>query len=185
MTERRRVRIDGKPPKRDAPKQDVAAPPAECNCPRLDADDWNEVESDWGDITFVSSSTNAVLGVPVGYDVARKNLFAKAAKLGATVPEEPMILLGSGRFRRTILLEVEDVPPGAKGIERPGGIAFTQLMEAPWGEMRHKVDTAREVATQHYGRKPDNLWVWYVTCRECSHERNFETLIIAHYRQSP
>ena len=90
MTERRRVRIDGKAPNRDA--QETPAALADCDCPRLDAEDWHDVESDWSDIAFVRSSTNAVLGVPVGYDAARRELRGKAERLGATVPEDAMLL---------------------------------------------------------------------------------------------
>jgi len=186
-----RVRIDGKPPRRLSKRErteDASVepePPAECDCPRLDAEDWNEVENDWSDISFVKMMTNAVLGVPVGYDGTRKEIAAKAAATGGNVPEDAMLLLGSGRFRRPIMLEIEDVPAGARGIERPGGIAFTVLCEAPWGKMQGKVEEAKGVAKERYGRDPDHVWVWYLTCRECSHERNFETLIIAHYRSVP
>lgn len=180
MTERRRVQIDGKAPNREA----SVAPETvvDCACPRLDAEDWHDVESDWSDIAFVRSSTNAVLGVPVGYDTARRELREKAAKLGASVPEDALLLLGSGRFRRPIMLEVENAPAAAKGIERPRGIAFTRLVDAPWGAMQKTVDEARDLARERYGRNPDHLWVWYLTCRQCSRERNFETLVVAHYR---
>jgi len=183
MTERRRVRIDGKAPVRDAPETPAAL--ADCDCPRLDPADWHDVESDWSDIAFVRSSTKAVLGVPVGYDTSRRELREKAEKLGATVPKDAMLLLGSGRFRRPIMLEVENAPANAKGIERPRGIAFTRLVEAPWGAMQQTVDNARDTARERYGRDPDDLWVWYLTCRQCSRERNFETLVVAHYRTTP
>ncbi|HXU24236.1 MAG TPA: hydrolase [Tepidiformaceae bacterium] len=183
-----RVRIDGKAPRRgsrhdsQAPVNLEPEPPAECDCPRLDPEEWNEVENDWSDITFLKTTTTALLGVPMGYDSTRKEVAAKANAIGATIPEDGMLLLGSGRFRRPLLLEVEDAPEHGKGIERPGGIAFTMLVEAPWGQIQGKVEETRRAATERYGRGPDNVWVWYLTCRECSHERNFETLIVAHYR---
>lgn len=183
MTERRRVRIDGKAPARHNKAAPAIPEPSDCTCPRLDPDDWHGVENDWHDIAFVRSATKAVLGVPVGYDVSRADLFKRAEKLGATVPEDAMLLLGSGKFRREILLEVEGAPDDAKGIVRPGGMAFTWLVEAPWGKMRQVVDEASEVATERYGRAPDDVWIWYLTCRQCSTERNFETLVIAHYRK--
>lgn len=186
-----RVRIDGKTPRRGRRHDDPVSgtdepePPAQCDCPRLDPGDWDEVESDWSDITFVKTMTNAVLGVPVGYDTTRKEIVAKAAATGGTVPEDALFLMGSGRFRRPVLLEIEGAREDAKGIERPGGIAFTMLVEAPWGEIQGKVESARRAAKERYGRDPDDVWVWYLTCRECSHERNFETLIVAHYRSIP
>ncbi|MGH2632661.1 MAG: hydrolase [Tepidiformaceae bacterium] len=186
-----RVRIDGKPPrrgsKRDSPPDVVAEPepPSECACPRLDPEDWNEVENDWSDITFVKMMTTAVWGVPLGYDGTRKEIMAKAAATGGKVPEDAMLLMGSGRFRRPILLEIEGAPEHTRGIEKPGGIAFTVLLEAPWGEMQGKAEHVKDLARERYGRDPDDIWVWYLTCRECSHERNFETLIIAHYRAAP
>jgi hypothetical protein len=39
----------------------------------------------------------------------------------------------------------------------------------------------RSIAAGRYGRPPDGLWLWYLTCRECSGERDFETLFFAHY----
>lgn len=189
MTQRRRVRVDdhGKKPKQQPPPAaaNEPAPPAGCTCPRLEQADWNDVESDWSDIAFLKTSTNALFGVPMGYDAARTGLEARAEKLGLTIPDDAIILLGAGQFRRPILLEVENVPPGTKGVIHPGGIAYSQLVEAPWGEMRHKAGAFTEAATERYGRKPDDVWIWYLTCRECSHERNFETLLIAHYRQAP
>jgi hypothetical protein len=181
MTEYRRVPVSkaGTPETIPAEKPE----PAECACARLEPDDWHEVESDWSDITFLRASTGAVLGVPTGYDSVRTGLLERAAKLGARVPEDAMMLLGSGRFRRSVLLEVENLPDGAKDVERPGGVAFSQLVQAPWGQMQARVDEIRERAREKYDRDPDATWVWYLTCRVCSRERNFETLIIAHYRK--
>lgn len=164
--------------------EEAPAGPSDCDCPRLDPEDWDAVENDWSDITFVKTSTSAVLGVPVGFDSSREELRKKAAKAGATVPEDAMLLIGSGKFRRPILLEVEGAAEGAKDIERPGGIAFTRLVPAPWGELPKVVERTRKEAQEKYGRDPDALWVWYLTCRQCSRERNFETLIVAHYREA-
>ena len=159
--------------------------PSECDCPRLDREDWDGVESDWSDITFATASTTAVMGVPIGYDGARAGLRTRAEKAGATVPEDAMLLNGAGQFRRQVLLEVEGVPAGAKGFLRPGGIAFTRIFEATWGQLGRVADQTKMEARTKYGRSPDNVWVWYLTCRQCSKERNFETLIVAHYREKP
>lgn len=167
----------------DAAAEEVGEERPGCNCPELDREDWHEVESDWSDIAFVKGSTNAVLGVPLGFGGIRGELERKAARAGAKVPEDPMFLLGAGRFRRPVMLEVEDAPRGAKDIVFPGGFAFSRLVPAPWGEMQKVVDQTEAIATEKYGRKPDDMWVWYLTCRECSAARNFETLIVAHYRE--
>lgn len=156
--------------------------PAACDCPRLDPADWDEVESDWGDITFIRATTNAVIGVPVGYATTRNALLAKAAAMGATVPEDAMLLMGSGQFRRPVLLEVEGISTSTKGIWAPGGVVYTRLLPAPWGELKKLVKETASRARGKYGREPDEMWIWYLTCRICSAERNFETLILAHYR---
>lgn len=190
MSKMRRVPVaaqrDRKAKERPAPdapgEQDEPEAPGECACPRLDAADWHEVESDWGDIVFAKGSVAAFLGVPVGYAGARASLEKKAAAAGGTVPGDAMFLLGSGRFRRTVLLEVEDASRRARGIHSPGGVAFSRLVEAPWGEMSRVVNETKQAAEARYGRRPDDILVWYLTCRECSRERNFETLVIAHYR---
>ena len=187
MTEPRRIPLDerGMPVRKEDVRDEASRIAPDCDCPRLDPDDWDGVENDWSDITFVKTSTSAVLGVPVGFDSSRDELRKKAAKAGATVPEDAMLLIGAGKFRRPILLEVEGAPEGAKGIERPGGIAFTRLLPAPWGQLPKVVERTREEAHQKYGRDPDDLWVWYLTCRHCSKAREFETLIVAHYREGP
>lgn len=179
MTERRRVRLDDKGQRVEIP----ASAAADCSCPRLARDDWHDVESDWNDIAFVKSTVTAVLGVPMGYSGDRAGLEKKALALGLTVPEDPMVLLGPGRFRRSMLLEVEGAQPGVKGVEFPGGFVYTRVVEAPWGEMQKVVDEMNDAAAHKYGKAPDDLFVWYLTCRSCSHERNFETLLIAHYRE--
>lgn len=175
----------GKEPQREPPSSapGTAELFAQCECPRLDPGDWDDVESDWSDIAFVKGAVNAVMGVPVGYAEARKSLEAKARALGAEIPGDAMLLIGRGRFRRDLLLEVEGAPRTAKGAYSPGGFAYSRLVEAPWGEMQRAVDETRSAAREKYGRDPDAMLIWYVTCRECSHERNFETLVIAHYRE--
>jgi hypothetical protein len=165
----------------DEPDGDVIA--EGCDCPRLDPEDWHEVESDWSDITFVRTTTNAVMGVPVGFAGIREELEKKAAKAGARVPDDAMFVLGAGRFRRPVMLEVEDAPRGAKDVVHPGGFAYTRLVPAPWGDMQKVVDQTDAIATEKYGRKPDDVWVWYLTCKFCSSERNFETLIVAHFKE--
>ncbi len=178
MTERRRVRVDRR---QQAPTTEPAEP-ADCACPRLARDDWHDVESDWSDIAFLRTTVNAVLGVPVGYIGAKTGLEARARKLELSVPADPMVLLGAGRFRRPLLLEVDGAAPGARGVYVPGGVAYTRLVEAPWGQMQKLADEMHDVATEKYGKAPAAIWVWYLTCRLCSHERNFETLLIAHDR---
>lgn len=185
--ERRRVRLDdrGMPVTRQDAEEEEPTPgvdDVDCACPRLDAEDWDRVENDWSDITFVRASTNAILGVPVGFDSTRNDLKAIAERAGGTVPEDAMLLVGAGKFRRPILLEVEGVSPDAKDIYRPGGFAYTRLLEAPWGQLPKLTRQAEMEAREKYGRSPDSTWVWYLTCRECSRPRNFETLIVAHYR---
>jgi hypothetical protein len=179
MTERRRVRVDGR--QKAAPAEPSATP--DCSCPHLARDDWHDVESDWSDIAFLRTSVAAVLGVPVGYNGAKTGLEAKAQKLGLSIPDDAMLLLGAGRFRRPLLLEVDGAAPAAPGVFFPGGSAYTRLVEAPWGQMQKVVGETRDVATQKYGKAPADIWVWYLTCRLCSHERNFETLLIAHYKE--
>ena len=153
-----------------------------CECPRLDAEDWHEVESDWSDIAFVEMALTSAAGVPLGYQAAKNRLTAEALAMGATVPEEPMLLLGEGRFRRPILLEVENPPERGKKLVRPGGFAYTRLVPAPLGEIRNVVNETNRKAQERYGRKPDDTWLWYLTCRACSAARGYETLIVAHYK---
>lgn len=152
-----------------------------CDCPRLDPADWNDVESDWTDITFLRGTTKALIGVPIGYATTRDELLTKAAEIGAIVPDDAMLLMGSGQFRRPVLLEVEGVSPSTKGIWAPGGFAYTRLLPAPWGKLKYLVKETELLARAKYRRKPDSVWIWYLTCRVCSAEREFETLILAHY----
>lgn len=181
--ERKRVPVPdfskGAPPAVSAP---AGAPaPAPCDCPRLDPADWDGVESDWTDIAFLQDSVNALLGVPIGYGTIRHHLEDRARRAGATIPADAMVLLGGGRLSRKLLLEVEDVPAGLK-VTRPGGFAFSRLLEVPWGEMKSAVERTKTEAREKYGRKPDDVWIWYLTCRECSAARKFETLVVAHYK---
>lgn len=188
MTERKRRRVpvgtDGRPMPESVP---VSAADAEddedesCDCPVLEPGDWDSVESDWSDITFLTGTSKAMLGVPTGLRETRDELRERADALPATVPEDAMVLLGEGRFRRPVMLEVEDAPEGS-GVTRPGGIAFTRLVEAPLGAIKKAVSAATADAKARYGRSPDDVWVWYLTCRKCSARRNYETLVVAHYR---
>jgi hypothetical protein len=172
------------------PRQSAAEPPLEddpelCNCPRLERDEWHEVESDFSDATFLATSLTAAMGVPLGYAAARQRLEVEAHKAGAEVPADAMFLLGEGKFRRPVLLEVEGLAPDARGAVRPGGVVYSRLVPAPFGEMKQAVAATVEAAVERYGRKPDDTWLWYLTCRICSGPREFETLILAHYREAP
>ncbi len=186
MPERRRIRVDGYPTVPSSTQSDEAAATSEpevCDCPHLDHDEWDGVESDWSDIAFVKATASALLGVVTGLGKLRDQLTAKAAKAHTSIADDAMFLLGAGQFRRPAMLEVEAPPEGAKGVEHPGGIVFTRLLPAPPGKVRVAVSTTEDEAKERYGRPPDDLWLWYLTCRVCSEARNFETLIVAHYRQ--
>lgn len=186
MTERKRRRVpvgaNGEPV-----VQPVAIPVEDtedeewCDCPVLDPEEWDAVESDWSDITFLRATAKAMLGVPTGLGETRKELRARAQAQGATVPEDAMVLLGEGRFRRPVLLEVENASEDTD-VARPGGVAFTRIVEAPLGSIQKAVAGAVKDARQRYGRPPDATWVWYLTCRKCSGPRNYETLVVNHYR---
>ncbi|WBL35924.1 hypothetical protein O0235_14310 [Tepidiforma flava] len=183
MTEpRRRILIPGDRAQAAPPNAGDSAPPAEgCDCPQLDPADWDGVESDWSDITFLRASVKALAGVPVGFDAARAALFARAGALGLQVPDDAMLLIGEGKFSRPLLLEVEGDAPASKEVVRPGGLAFSRLIEAPWGELAKAARRLRDEAGERYGRPPAAIYAWYLTCRSCSRERNFETLLVAHY----
>jgi hypothetical protein len=176
-TPRRRVRVDGAA-EPEAAREEAPA----CSCPQLDPDDWHEVESDWTDIQFIRSALPAVVGVPMGYQSVREKLARRAEEAGAEIPEDAMLLLGEGRVRRPVMLEVEasaDTP----GLEAPGGIAWTRLLSASFGQMKLLTKETRELAKERYGREPDDFWIWYLTCSTCSQARDWETLFVAHYRE--
>ena len=156
----------------------------DCDCPRLHRHEWHEVESDWSDIAFARSGVPAIFGVPLGFWSARRKLQARAEAAG-TVPEDAMVLLGPGRMRRPVMIEVEDADASRRGIVTPGGVVFTRLLPAPWGRMRALMKETRALARERYGRDPASVWVWYLTCRQCSPERDFETLFVAHYPKRP
>ena len=83
------------------------------------------------------------------------------------------------------MIEV-DAEPDAKGVTVPGGIALhTPRLPAPWGAMKERLRETRDRARIRYGREPHRVWIWYLTCRACSVERDFETLFVAHYRGGP
>jgi hypothetical protein len=154
-----------------------------CSCPHLDHDEWDVAENDWSDITFLKGTTTAVMGVPVSYSSLTTELREKAAQRGLVIPDDPMVLLGEGKFRRPLLLEVEAPDSETKDIYRPGGFAFTHVAPGPPGKVRDLLSESRKMAKEKYGRDPDAHWIWYLTCRECSGPRDYETLIALHYRQ--
>ncbi len=175
----RRVPVD-RAPARPAAEAEAEA----CDCPRLDRDEWHEVESDWSDIAFARVAMPSLFGVPLRFWRQRRGLIARAEAAGA-VPEDAMMLLGPGRLRRIAMLEVEDADRSARGIVTPGGVVWTRLLPAPWGRMRALMGETKRLARERYGRAPDTVWVWYLTCRVCSAAREFETLFVAHYRRRP
>ena len=183
MPEKRRVRISettGNPiPVLTGVSTEEAEP---CACPHLDALDWHEVESDWSDIAFVKVSATAILGVPLGFGGTRKALARKARQHAYEVPDAAMLLLGPGKFRRPVMLEVDAPSDATKAIARPGGHVYTRLVSAPWGSMGKEMEETVRQAKTKYTRSPDATWVWYLTCARCSSERDFETLFVAHYK---
>ncbi len=168
-------KVDAKP---------VYEDPIDCDCPHLDHMDWDEAENDWSDIAFLRGTTNAVMGVPFGYQSLTAELRAKAAKRGFVVPEDAMVLLGEGKFRRPLLLEVDVAPSETKDIYRPGGIAFTHIAPGPPGKVKDVLDETKMLAKEKYGRDADAEWIWYLTCRICSAAREYETLVALHYRKA-
>ena len=178
--ERRRVPVEGS----GRARARDAAEPEPCDCPRLDPQEWHEVESDWSDIAFARIGIPAFFGVPIAFWRNRRKLIARAEAAG-TVPEDAMLLMGPGRLRRTVMLEVEDADASRRDVTAPGGVVFTRLLPAPWGRMRALVKETRDMARERYGRNPAAVWVWYLTCQSCSPEREFETLFVAHYPKRP
>lgn len=184
MPDAKRVPLDkdGKPVlPASAEKETPDDSAVDCNCPRLEPGDWHETESDWSDIQFVRTHAKALMGVPVGFSGLKAELVAAAEKAGGTVPPDAMVLIGEGKFRRQVLLEVEDADEASRDVVMPGGLAFTMLLPAPWGDMKKLAAQCRATAKAKYGREPNDLWVWYLTCGECSGPRDYETLFVAHY----
>ena len=63
------------------------------------------------------------------------------------------------------------------------GVVFTRLVPASLGALRKALNETVTMAAARYGRKPDDTWMWYLTCRYCSAARAYETLVVAHYRR--
>lgn len=167
----------------DGPEAISQPPGVGCDCVALDAADWHEVESDWSDVAFLPMSVGAILGVPLGYQRMLKRIGRKTREVGLTVPEGAMMLVGQGRFRRPVLVEVEEAE-GAQAsavLVRPGGFAYSRLVPAAYGDLKRRFEETEEAAIARYGKPPDSMWTWFITCRQCSAERNFETLFVAHY----
>lgn len=183
MSEPKRVPVDkdGKPVLPTKASEAIEPEAVDCQCPRLDPDDWHETESDWSDILFVRTYAKALMGVPVGFTGLRAELGGMAERAGGTVPDDAMVLIGEGKFRRPVMLEVEDADESSRDVVMPGGLAFTMLLPAPWGDMKKLASECRKAGKERYGREPDDIWVWYLTCGECSGPRNYETLFVAHY----
>lgn len=177
---RRRVPLDGQG--QPIPREPAAEPEPECGCPRLDPEEWHEVESDWSDAKFLRGRVWSAFGVPLTFHRTWRRLEERARREGIAVAEEPMVLLGPGRFLRTLLLELADDAPLGPGVLQPGGFVFSRLVPAPLGAMKRELAATVEAARRRYGREPDTVWIWYLTCAACSRPRNFETLFLAHYR---
>ncbi len=160
-------------------------PEPDCACPRLDPEEWHEVESDWSGAKFLRGRVWSAFGVPLTYHRAWRGLEERARRHGLPVAEEPMVLLGPGRLARTLLLELADDAPVTPAVWQPGGFAFSRLVPAPLGAMKRELAATVEEARKRYGRPPDAVWIWYLTCASCSRARNFETLFLAHYRDGP
>lgn len=155
--------------------------PESCGCPVLDHADWHRVESDWSDISFLRLHAGAVFGVIANYQKLLDRVLAEAESVGLKPPDEPMVLLGPGKFRRPVLVEVEDTEETSVSLVRPGGFAYTQIVSAPPGQITDILAEAANTAGDKYGREPSAMWTWYLTCRKCSADREFETLFVAHF----
>jgi hypothetical protein len=144
----------------------------DCDCPDLNPGLWHQQVHDWSSKRFVTAKAPSLFGVPVSYAGTKRRLRGKVERGEG---DAGMVLIQAGKFLPSMLVEargLEDAKPRFKRV-------YTELVEAPWGKIGKAVQEAQGHCLGRHGRLPRKVYLQYLSCRLCSNERGFPTLIVA------
>jgi len=161
-------------PEAPAPEA-ISTQPTACKCPVIDAAKWDGQKM-MLDKTFYKAFSPRLFNVPFSFaiDIDRANRGAK--KKGYTVVENPMILDTMGMFMATVMVEVTGADTNDKNvISLAGKEVYTKLSKRPYKDIKMDIaDLEKEL-----GRKPAELYVWWVSCPKCVKDKEIKAILIA------
>jgi len=114
---------------------------------------------------------------PFSFAIDVTRAMGSALKKGYKVPNNPMILDEPGMFWGTVWIEVEGADPqkDSSVMTLSGKEFYTKTSTRPWKEMKKDL----EELTQEFGKKPDQVYVWYTACPKCEKEKDIKTVYFA------
>ena len=150
-----------------------------CGCPVIDRDEWEGRALDWTEKTFFFEKVRFLFNVAINLEQQGQRAAEQIDAAGYMLEEPMMTLIEEGRFSGGVYVAV--VPP-----DRPDPHVVT-LGSAPIHAMLYETKTpaigpgvkAIRARLAKQGKKVVRVFVWHVTCPECSKNEGFKSLMLA------
>ena len=154
-----------------------------CGCPVVTAEQWEGQQFNWKDKTFFQEKVNYLFKAPLNVE-GKVQVAAEAIEKRGYMLEEPlMILMQEGTFSGAVLVAI--LPPDAKD---PQVVTFGEstvcstVFELNDAKIGPGVKDFR-AKLQAQGKRVKNVYLWHVTCPNCTQIEGFKTVIFAELDQ--
>jgi hypothetical protein len=146
-----------------------------CSCPEVKAENWDKKKVTLHKTFYKTFSTRAF-----GYhfsDAIDKNRGMIEIKVkDYKTPANPMVLDTNNLFLSTLLIEVEGANPKDSKV-----VTFDKEFYCKVSKNTSRKDLKLDVAAldQEMGKKPTEVYFWFVTCAKCNAKKEIRTVILA------
>jgi hypothetical protein len=155
----------------------------ECGCPAIVDREWEGKTFNWKDRTFFAQDVRFFFRAPMDID-------QKVARAGEMIEqrgymlEEPLtVLIEESQFRGRVLVGI--LPPEGTDphvVVFPDVSVVARVFQRREARLPVKQLNAWRKSLEEGGRKVGAMYLWHVTCPNCSRLEGFKTVVFAQVR---
>jgi len=146
-----------------------------CNCPEINAEVWDKKKVTLHK-TFYKTFSTRVFGHHLTDAIDKNRGFIEMKVKDYKPVTNPMILDTNNLFWSTLFIEVEGANP-----QDPKVVTLEKEFYCKVSSNTSRKDLQLEVSAieQEMGKKPTEVYFWFVTCLKCDAKKEIKTVILA------
>lgn len=146
-----------------------------CTCPEVKAENWDKKRITLHK-TFYKTFSTRILGHHFTDAIDKNRGMIEIKVKDYKTPANPMILDTNDLFLATLYIEVEGANP-----QDPKVVTFDKELYCKVSKNRSRKDLKQDIIAleQEMGKKPSEIYFWFVTCSKCGAGKEVRTVIMA------
>ncbi len=149
-----------------------------CNCPNIDAADWDSKEFEWENKTFYFLPINCVLNKPLGLEEKVRDLRKEIVAKSYEFTDFPPVICEWAPFKSRVLTEIKNPQEYDENIYVfDMGTIYTTVYQGSAKEFKRAVNEFTSQIELNHGVPAQKVFIWYVHCKNCAKQKSNQAVI--------